>query len=192
MKTWVIEGGEPLRGEIPVSGAKNSITKLLVASMLSDQPSHFANVPDIGDRLITQEICESVGARFKSESAHRLEVHTPDLTSDAIGAELGSRNRLAIMMLGPLLHRRGRAVIPAAAGGDQIGPRPVDFHLEGVKKMGADVEVKDGVYVIQAEELHGAEIELPYPSVTSTENLLMTAALAKGRITISNAASSRK
>ena len=188
MKTWVIEGGEPLRGEIPVSGAKNSITKLLVASMLSDQPSHFANVPDIGDRLITQEICESVGARFKSESAHRLEVHTPDLTSDAIGAELGSRNRLAIMMLGPLLHRRGRAVIPAAAGGDQIGPRPVDFHLEGVKKMGADVEVKDGVYVIQAEELHGAEIELPYPSVTSTENLLMTAALAKGRITISNAA----
>jgi UDP-N-acetylglucosamine 1-carboxyvinyltransferase len=186
--TWTIEGGAPLRGEIAVSGAKNSITKLLVASMLSDQPSHFANVPDIGDRHITQEMCESVGARFKSESAHRLEVHTPSFASDEISKELGNRNRLAIMMMGPLLHRRGRALIPAAAGGDQIGPRPVNFHLEGVKKMGARVRTEGGLYVIEASGLHGAEIELPYPSVTTTENLLMTATLAKGRTTIRNAA----
>jgi len=98
MSTWTIEGGVPLKGEIAVSGAKNSITKLLVASLLSDQPSHFSNVPDIGDRHITQEICESVGAHFKSESAHRLQVHTAKLTRDAISTELGNRNRLAIMM----------------------------------------------------------------------------------------------
>jgi UDP-N-acetylglucosamine 1-carboxyvinyltransferase len=188
MNTWTIEGGVPLKGEIAVSGAKNSVTKLLVASMLSDQPSHFANVPDIGDRHITQEICESVGTHFRSESAHRLEVHTPQITKDAISTELGSRNRLAIMMMGPLLHRQGRATIPAAAGGDQIGPRPVNFHLDGVQKMGAQVHFNDGLYIIEADELRGAEIELPYPSVTTTENLLITATLARGRTTIRNAA----
>lgn len=188
LSTWSIEGGNPLRGEIAVSGAKNSITKLLVASMLSDQPSHFANVPDIGDRTITQEMCESVGANFKSESAHRLVVHSPTISSDEISTDLGSRNRLAIMMMGPLLHRKGRARIPAAAGGDQIGPRPVNFHLEAVKKMGAHVEVKDGLYIIESDKLRGAELELPYPSVTTTENLLMTASLARGRTTIRNAA----
>ena len=188
MSTWTIEGGLPLRGEATVSGAKNSITKLLVASLLSDRASQFKNVPDIGDRKITQEMCEAVGAKFKSTSAHGLEVTTPKITSDTISQDLGGRNRLAIMLMGPLLHRKGRAVIPAAAGGDQIGPRPVGFHLEGVQKMGAHVEIGDGRYVIEADKLHGAEIELPFPSVTSTENLLITATLAKGRTTIRNAA----
>lgn len=188
MTSWSIEGGLPLRGEIAVSGAKNSITKLLVASMLSEQPSHFRNVPNIGDRLITQEMCEAVGAQFESPSAHGLIVHTPQITNHAISAELGGRNRLAIMMMGPLLHRSGRAFIPAAAGGDQIGPRPVDFHLEGIRRMGAKVQIRDGVYQIESDGLHGAEIELPYPSVTTTENLLMTAALAKGRTILRNAA----
>ena len=188
MKSWTIEGGQPLKGEVAVRGAKNSITKLLVASLLSNEASVFSNVPDIGDRSITQEICESVGAKFNLQSPHTLQVHSPTITSDAISKELGNRNRLAIMMMGPLLHRKGRAEIPAAAGGDKIGPRPVNFHLEGVKKMGAQVEVKNGLYVIEGEQLHGAEIDMPYPSVTSTENLLITATLVKGRTTIRNAA----
>jgi UDP-N-acetylglucosamine 1-carboxyvinyltransferase len=188
MSTWTIEGGHPLRGEATVSGAKNSITKLLVASLLSAEPSHFTNVPDIGDRAITQEICEAVGATFKEENSHSLEVHTPKISSNEISHDLGSRNRLAIMLMGPLLHRTGRAVIPAAAGGDQIGPRPVNYHLDGVQKMGAKVEMRDGMYVIEAERLRGAEIELAYPSVTSTENLLIAATMAKGRTTIHNAA----
>lgn len=188
MNTWMIEGGQPLKGEVTVSGAKNSITKLLVASLLSAEASHFRNVPDIGDRQITQEMCEAVGAKIKSISAHGLQVHTPEITSSEIGPELGSRNRLAIMMMGPLLHRQGRAVIPAAAGGDRIGPRPVNFHLEGARQLGAHVEVQDGVYIIEADELRGAEIELPYPSVTTTENLLITATMAKGRTTLTNAA----
>lgn len=177
-----------MRGEVSVSGAKNSITKLLVASLLSDEASHFSNVPDIGDRAITQSICESVGAKFKLENTNSLSVHAAELSSDEIGTELGNQNRLAIMMMGPLLHRKGRAVIPAAAGGDKIGPRPVDFHLEGVRKMGAQVEVRDGVYIIESDGLRGAEIVLDFPSVTSTENLLITATLAKGRTTIRNAA----
>lgn len=188
MNTWAIDGGEPLRGEIGVSGAKNSITKLLVASLLSDQSSHFSNVPNIGDRDITQEMCAAVGAQFTSKNGNSLQVHTPKISSNIITKELGGRNRLAIMLLGPLLHRTGKAVIPAAAGGDQIGPRPVDFHLQGVQRMGARVEVKDGDYVIEADGLRGAEIHLEYPSVTSTENLLMAASMARGRTVIHNAA----
>jgi UDP-N-acetylglucosamine 1-carboxyvinyltransferase len=188
METWTIEGGQPLKGEVEVRGAKNSITKLLVASLLSDEYSHFSNVPDIGDRSITQAICEAVGASFELKGTHSLSVQTKEISSDAISKELGNRNRLAIMMMGPLLHRRGRAEIPAAAGGDKIGPRPVNFHLEGVKKMGARVEIKNGLYVIEGENLQGAEIELPYPSVTTTENLLITATLVTGRTTIRNAA----
>jgi UDP-N-acetylglucosamine 1-carboxyvinyltransferase len=188
MKSWTIEGGQPLKGEVNLSGAKNSITKLLVASLLSSEPSEFKNVPDIGDRQITQEICEAVGAKFERTSAHGLKVHTPEISSDRISKELGNRNRLAIMMMGPLLHRKGRAEIPAAAGGDRIGPRPVNFHLEAVGMMGATVENKDGVYIIEGNELHGAEIELPYPSVTTTENLLMIATMVQGRTTLHNAA----
>ncbi|MCW5873602.1 MAG: UDP-N-acetylglucosamine 1-carboxyvinyltransferase [Anaerolineales bacterium] len=189
MNTWVIDGGQPLRGEIRVSGAKNSITKLLVASILSEQPSHFSNVPNIGDRDITQEMCAAVGATFSNTNGHSLRVSTPTISSNIISQELGGRNRLAIMLMGPLLHRTGKAVIPAAAGGDQIGPRPVDFHLQGIQRMGARVEIKDGNYIIQAADgLRGAEITLDYPSVTSTENLLMAASMARGRTIIQNAA----
>lgn len=188
MNTWVIEGGEPLRGEVSVSGAKNSITKLLVASLLSEQASTFSNVPNIGDRSITQEMCAAVGAQFDSQNGNTLRVSTPNITSNIISQELGGRNRLAIMLMGPLLLRTGKAVIPAAAGGDQIGPRPVDFHLQGIQTMGARVRVEGGNYVIEADQLHGAEITLAYPSVTSTENLLMAASMARGRTIIQNAA----
>ena len=205
MDTWTIEGGVPLEGEIAVSGAKNSITKLLVASMLSEQPSHFANVPDIGDRHITQEICESVGTRFKSESAHRLEVHTPKITKNAISTELGSRNRLAIMLMGPLLHRQGRAIIPAAAGGDQIGPRPVNFHLGAhslhaaiepevmdlvtyLQKMGAIIDYKvDRTFVIEGvSKLSGASHRL-LPDRIAAASLGVAAVASGGDVFVKNA-----
>ena len=97
-------------------------------------------------------------------------------------------NRLAIMMVAPLLHRTGQAIIPMAAGGDRIGPRPVNFHLEGYRRLGAHVEVREEAYCIKAEHLSGTEIVLPYPSVTTTENLLLAATVAKGRTFIRNAA----
>ncbi len=188
MNTWNIEGGSPLRGEVQLSGAKNSITKLMVVSMLTKEPCVFYNAPRIGDSLITQEICEALGARFTELSPHVLKVQTPQVVSSAIPLDLGNRNRLAIMMLAPLLHRTGQAIIPVAAGGDRIGPRPVDFHLEGYRKMGAEVEVKDDIYHLRCDRLHGAEIVLPFPSVTTTENLLLAASMARGRTFIRNAA----
>jgi UDP-N-acetylglucosamine 1-carboxyvinyltransferase len=185
---WVIDGGEPLKGEVHLSGAKNSITKLMVASMLTDQPCIFTNAPHIGESLITQRICEAIGASFDKGTRHVLKVHTPLIASDSIPVELGSHNRLAIMALGPLLHRTGRAVIPMAPGGDRIGPRPVNFHLKGYRKMGAKVEIRDHCYHVTANRLQGAEIVLNYPSVTTTENLLLAASMAKGRTFIRNAA----
>ena len=186
--TWTVEGGVPLRGEVRVSGAKNSITKLMVASMLTQEPCVFHNVPYIGESQITRAICAALGTEFKDLPPRSLQVQTSHLLGSEVPLELGSHNRLAIMMLAPLLHRTGQAVIPMAAGGDRIGPRPVDFHLEGFRKLGAHVEVRDEAYCLKAEQLYGTEIVLPYPSVTTTENLLIAATVAKGRTFIRNAA----
>ncbi|MBN1878049.1 MAG: UDP-N-acetylglucosamine 1-carboxyvinyltransferase [Anaerolineae bacterium] len=188
MDTWIIEGGTPLRGEVQLRGAKNSITKLMVTSMLTQAPCVFDKAPHIGDSQITQNLCEVLGAQFDYETPHRLRVQTPTIINHEIPLALGAQNRLAIMMLAPLLHRVGKAVIPIAAGGDRIGPRPVNFHLEGYKKLGAHVEIRDNFYVVEADQLRGAEVVMPYPSVTGTENLLLAATMAKGRTFIRNAA----
>ena len=188
MDSLIVEGGTPLCGEVELSGAKNSITKLMVASMLTKAPCTFHRVPHIGDSLVTQAICEALGTRFTPRPPRTLEVHTPQLQAHQIPLSLASHNRLAIMTVAPLLHRCGQAVVPAMAGGDRIGPRPVDFHLEGYRAMGAQVEVRDQIYYFQADGLRGADIALPYPSVTTTENLLMAATLAQGRTFIRNAA----
>ncbi len=186
--TWTIEGGVPLRGEVRVSGAKNSITKLMVASMLTKEPCSFYNTPHIGDSQITRAICEALGAVFTEEPPRTLHVQTTTFARSEVPLSLGTHNRLAIMMVAPLLHRTGQAVIPIAAGGDRIGQRPVNFHLEGYRRLGAHVEVHDAAYRVKAERLYGAEIVLPYPSVSATENLLLAATMAQGRTFIRNAA----
>jgi UDP-N-acetylglucosamine 1-carboxyvinyltransferase len=178
----------PLRGEVRVSGAKNSITKLMVAAMLTTEPCVFHNVPAIGDSQITRVICEALGAEFKEIPPRTLQVQTSRFVSSEVPLALGAYNRLAIMMVAPLLHRTGQAVIPMAAGGDRIGPRPVNFHLEGYRRLGAQVEVREDAYCLKAERLYGTELVLPYPSVTTTENLLLAATIAKGRTFIRNAA----
>lgn len=188
MTTWSIDGGTPLVGNIQLTGAKNSITKLLMLSMLTEDPCIFTNTPDVGDSQITLDLCSALGAQYTQPAPHELEIQTRKILTSEVPYELATRNRLAIMTTGPLLHRTGRAIVPAAAGGDRIGPRPVDFHLQGFQQMGAEVEIHDGVYDIRADKLHGADIVLPYPSVTTTENLLMGASLAKGRTFIHNAA----
>ncbi|NLW87425.1 MAG: UDP-N-acetylglucosamine 1-carboxyvinyltransferase [Planctomycetes bacterium] len=189
MDELVVEGGSPLKGSVEVRGAKNVVTKLMVASMLTDEPCIFSNVPSIGDGRLTQAICQSMGMRCRQSSEHVLAVQTSDIIRSDVPAEYAGSNRLAIMLLGPLLHRKGRAVIPAVSGGDRIGPRPVDFHLEGYRMMGANIEVRDQAYLVRApQRLKGTEIILPYPSVTTTENLLIAAVLAEGKTFIRNAA----
>lgn len=184
---YVIEGGAPLRGEVRLSGAKNAVTKCMVASMLSDDTSTIRNCPPkLGDVTITEEVMRALGSEVTWHDT-AITTRTPEIINTVVPMELGRKNRLAVLTVGPLLHRTGRAVIPVP-GGDRIGPRPINFHLAGLQQMGATIEDRDGLYHFHTEGLKGATIKLPYPSVMATETLLIAASLAKGITVIENAA----
>ncbi len=186
---YEIEGGKPLRGRVRVSGAKNAATKQIVASMLTDEPVILHNVPHIGDTDVTLDLCGSVGldAQWDDSQHGTLTLRTPGVTTAEVPLSFSGLNRIPILLVGPLLHRYGRAVVPML-GGDAIGRRPVDFHVHALEQLGATITFEDGRYYASANQLHGTVIELPYPSVGATENALLTAVLARGTTLIKNAA----
>lgn len=186
---YLIEGGIPLTGEVRLSGAKNAATKLLVASLLTEDTCTLRNMPrGLGDVTITEEVLRSLGSEIEWPEEGIVRVRTTTIGNTIIPLELGRKNRLAVLTTGPLLHRVGRAVIPAP-GGDRIGPRPINFHLDGLQRMGAVLEYQDGLYHLHTTGgLKGATIELPFPSVMATETLIIAATLAKGVTVIENAA----
>lgn len=186
MSHYEIEGGKPLKGVVQVSGAKNAATKQIVASLLTDEEVILHNVPHIGDTDATLKICHSIGLNFEWDN-DSIALHTPQVTRPQVPDAYSGINRIPILLLGPLLHRLGKAVIPML-GGCNIGERPVDFHIQALEKMGAEIIFQDGRYFAQTERLRGAVIELPYPSVGATENILLSSVLAKGRTVIKNAA----
>lgn len=184
---FLINGGIPLHGKVKVSGAKNSATKLLVASLLTDKKCTLYNSPNkISDLIVTNEICESVGSRIKIEN-DKLSVITEKITNSHISEILGNKNRIAILLAGPLLLRTGKAEIPIP-GGCKIGSRPVNFHIDSLEKLNCNVEVKDGYFILQTDGLRGSNIRLDYPSVGATENILIASTLAKGKTILTNAA----
>src|SRR5713101_701911 len=184
---YLIKGGTPLYGEIPLSGAKNAITKMIIASLLKSDPCLLRNVPLIGDFDLALALCREMGSKIRLQD-HTLSIASPSIHSSVVSTEVGGLNRMAIITVGPLLHRCGEADIPKP-GGDRIGARPIDFHLKGLEMMGAKVEEQEGRYHFSAPTgLHGATICLPFPSVMATENFLITASLAKGVTIIENAA----
>jgi UDP-N-acetylglucosamine 1-carboxyvinyltransferase len=184
---FLIKGGSPLVGSIKISGAKNSATKLLVASLLTDEECIFINSPNkIRDLTVTLDIIKSFGSETEVNQ-DRLVVRNREIKNTTVDQYLGNLTRIAILMAGPLLHRSGNAEIPIP-GGCQIGSRPVNYHLEALKKLGCSVETKDNYFVLFSDGLKGANIHLDYPSVGATENILLAATLAKGRTVISNAA----
>ncbi len=185
-KTLHIRGGRPLSGRIRVAGAKNAATKMMIASLLSEDQVVLENCPAIEDVSITAEICSRVGSTTHRDGT-RLTLHTPSITSTRVTG-LSSRNRISILALAPLLHRVGEGEVPLV-GGDAIGPRPVNFHLQALEHMGAEIEQIDNTYRASAPNgLHGTVIALPYPSVGATETIIFAAVLAKGRTRIENAA----
>jgi UDP-N-acetylglucosamine 1-carboxyvinyltransferase len=184
---FLISGGNPLNGTVRVSGAKNSASKLLVASMLSTGKSTLHNSPNkISDLILTKQICESFGSNINIHE-DLLNVCTPEVTSSRIDEDLGNKTRIAILLSGPLLHRTGRAEIPVP-GGCRIGSRPVNFHIDSLEKLGCKVSMQGGFFVLEADKLVGNNIRLEYPSVGATENILIASTLAKGRTIITNAA----
>jgi len=183
---FIIRGGKPLRGEIQLAGSKNGATNVMIASLLTDEPCTFNNFPAIGDTAITSELCEKIGSTITMRDGV-MEMHTPEIRQSRV-SELTRRNRIPILAMGPLLARAGEAEVPIL-GGDKIGPRPVNFHLDALCALGAEVEVTEKSYVAKAPSgLCGASITLPFPSVGATETSILAAVLAKGKSVVRNAA----
>lgn len=183
-----VRGGGPLEGTLRLSGAKNSVLKLMAASLLADGPVELSEVPDITDVPVMGAVLEGLGATVAHDPAAgtcRLEVHDDRVLRPPRDAV--TRIRASVACLGPLVARRGGAEL-ALPGGDRIGARSIDLHLDGLAAMGADVERTDDGVSVHAAALHGARITLDFPSVGATENLVMAATLAQGRTVIENAA----
>lgn len=184
---YLIEGGTPLHGEVRLSGAKNAVTKMIMASLLTDEQCMLCNVPLLGDLDLALALCRDLGSELQLQD-HVLSIRTPRVRTSVVSTQVGGLNRMAVLTIGPLLHRYGEATIPMP-GGDRIGPRPINFHLDGLQQMGAKISERNGRYYCTAPKgLRGTTIHLPFPSVMATENFLITASLAKGVTVIENAA----
>jgi UDP-N-acetylglucosamine 1-carboxyvinyltransferase len=190
MDRLVIVGGVPLEGEVQVSGAKNAALPLIAATLLTDRPVELDRVPELVDVTSMLRLLQRIGtsATHVGGAPGRIRLHTPELLSHEAPYDLVRKMRASVLVLGPLLARAGRARV-SLPGGCAIGPRPIDLHLKGLEKLGAEIELVDGYVEARAPAgLHGAEIEFPQPSVGATENLLMAAALARGTTRIVGAA----
>lgn len=188
MDLFHVTGGVPLSGTVKVSGAKNAASKLMIASLLTDETVRISNVPRQEETAITEGMLKMVGAQVVWQASDTVELTTSTLASASL-LDLPSRNRLPILLLAPLLHRMGEAFVPSMSGGDKIGARPVDFHLEALRRLGAVVEEKeDGFHARVNGRLRGACVDLPYPSVGATETAILAGVLAEGRTVIRNAA----
>jgi len=187
MATISIAGGVPLEGEVSISGAKNAVLPILVASMLGDEPSYIGNVPHLQDVTTTMELLGRMGARLGMDEQLRFEIDPRRMDKFEAPYDLVKTMRASILVLGPLVARFGRARV-SLPGGCAIGSRPVDLHLRGLQQMGALVTVENGNIEARASRLRGARIMLDTVTVTGTENLMMAATLANGTTVIENAA----
>ncbi len=176
----------PLVGDVAVRGSKNGVTKHLVAAMLGDSPSTISNCPDVGDVHITGGMISALGCEISLDGVNAT-VDPRPLNSSRVPLRFSGMNRIPILMLSPLLHRTGEAFVPLV-GGDDIGARPLDFHVDALTKMGAQIEITSEGLEAKADRLRGAHIELPYPSVGATETVLMAASKAEGRTVLDNGA----
>ncbi|MBS0652776.1 MAG: UDP-N-acetylglucosamine 1-carboxyvinyltransferase [Verrucomicrobia bacterium] len=189
-----IKGGKPLEGKVRAAGAKNAITKLLVASLISDKRCTFYNVPNIAEVEVTVDLCKEIGSVVHWDRAEGvLEIVTKEFKTGYVPQRFSGANRIPILMIGALLGRTDEDIIVPTAGGCKIGKRPVDFHIAALEKLGATIEYremkKEGAYLARAHQgLKGTLIQLPFPSVGATENSILAAARAKGTTVIKNAA----
>ncbi|OKJ06133.1 UDP-N-acetylglucosamine 1-carboxyvinyltransferase [Kitasatospora sp. CB01950] len=187
----LVHGGNPLEGEIQIRGAKNLVPKAMVAALLGQGPSRLRSVPDIRDVKVVRGLLQLHGVTVRTGDEEGELILDPSHVESAnvadIDAHAGS-SRIPILFCGPLLHRLGHAFIPGLGGCD-IGGRPVDFHFEVLRQFGATIEKHpQGTYLVATQRLRGTKIELPYPSVGATEQVLLTAVLAEGVTELRNAA----
>src|SRR6476469_8048484 len=196
MDRILIRGGAPLAGTIAIGGAKNAALPLMAASLLSAEPLILANLPDLADvrtmaNLLVQHgvaIALADSGNAPHSSGQVIELNAQHITSSTAPYDLVRKMRASVLVLGPLVARCGRARV-SLPGGCAIGPRPVDLHIKGLQRLGAEVELREGYIDARAPKgLRGAEIAFPAVSVGATENLLMAASLAEGETLLINAA----
>ncbi len=189
MDKIIVTGNGPLSGQIPIAGAKNACLALMPATLLSEEPLTLTNVPRLSDIATMSELLQSLGAevstladgRVVAMASHNAENHVAQY-------DIVRKMRASNLVLGPLLARHGRAVV-SLPGGCAIGARPMDIHIFGLEKMGAEIELREGyLHATAPGGLKGAKIALPFASVGATENILMAATLARGTTVIENAA----
>ena len=187
MELLRIHGDQRLEGRVAISGSKNATLPVMAAALLTDQAVELTNVPDIEDIESMARMVEHVGVEVQHLEPHRWRLQAAGIDSTQVGAELTQRMRGSFLLLGAMVARAGEARI-AKPGGDDIGMRRVEQHLEGLRLMGAEVSDSGDAYVARAKRLRGARIDLDIPTVTGTENLMMAAVLAEGITVINNAA----
>ncbi|MFI3260760.1 MAG: UDP-N-acetylglucosamine 1-carboxyvinyltransferase [bacterium] len=186
MKKIIIEGNKELSGKIKIGGAKNSLVALLPAAVLSNGNVTINNVPQISDKNALLEIFEYLGAEIKIENTS-ITINSENVQNKAITKDLCEKLRASYYFMGALLAKYNYAEV-YMPGGCKIGARPIDIHLEGFKKLGADVIINEDKYIIKADKLVGAEIPLDFPSVGATINIMFAAVKAEGKTIITNAA----
>lgn len=187
MAKILISGGEPLNGEVQISGAKNAVLPILAATLLGEGPMEISNVPHLHDVTTTMELLGRMGVQLMVDEKMRITVDPGTISSHVAPYDLVKTMRASILVLGPLVARFGAAEV-SLPGGCAIGSRPVDQHIRGLRALGAEIAVENGYIVAKAKRLRGTRIVMDLVTVTGTENLLMAATLAEGTTVIENAA----
>ena len=185
MDKMVIGGGRRLQGEVRISGAKNAALPVLVSSLLVDGECTFRNIPNLADIKTIKKLLRSLGVKI--EGGETVRVHAADIANCEASYDLVRTMRASILVLGPLVARRGEARV-SLPGGCAIGARPVNLHIRALQEMGAEVILRDGYVEAKAARLKGADIYFDISTVTGTENILMAATLAEGTTILKNAA----
>jgi UDP-N-acetylglucosamine 1-carboxyvinyltransferase len=186
MDKIVIRGGERLIGEVEVSGSKNAVLPVFVASLLTEGKNFFSNVPNLMDVRTIIRVLSNLGVKIWKEG-EGYGMDAADISNHEAPYELVKTMRASILVLGPLVARMGKARV-SLPGGCAIGARPVNLHLLGLEALGAKIEIRHGYIEAEANGLRGASITFDIPTVTGTENLMMAAVMAKGKTTLQNAA----
>ena len=186
-KLYIQGSAEPLAGCVRISGAKNAVLPVLAATLLTDEQMTVGNVPHLNDVTTTIELLRQMGISVVIDERMNLEINSATIKNFFAPYDVVKTMRASILVLGPMLARHGYAKV-SLPGGCAIGSRPVNIHLDGLRQMGARIEVSDGYIIASAPHMRGTEVLLPGNTVTGTENLLMAATLARGTTTIRNAA----
>lgn len=186
MSRYLINGGNSLRGRVEISGAKNSVLPILAASVINNNENVILHYPDLRDVNTMIKILRSIGCAVE-KTPEAIIVNSKNINSFEISENLVREMRSSIFLMGPMLGRFGKIKI-SYPGGCEIGPRPIDLHLKGLREMGVTINESHGFLECEVDKLKGTEIHLDYPSVGATENIMLAAVLADGKTTLRNAA----